>query len=374
MVDQAKPKDPQKELEILVGELEERVDRLRALYEQYFLGYEKVEPAIPRKDVDRRFAHLRKQQIRNTALRFKFNVITQKFQTYSMYWQRVCRQIEEGTYKRHVVKANQRFAEPAAKRKADAQVQAEDLEALLAEVDAESATFERTGFGSDTLPPGQPTTEPPGVVRPQQAAVPVAPGSKPRVVLRRRTETEPRPDPELFENPGNLPLIMPKSAGLAPKPAGLAPKPAGLAPNPAPAARPAAPPQNLTPARPPAPAPKPAAPVPAAPNAAPRAPAPSTPNAAPRAPAPSTPNAAPRPPAPSAPSVTTPGSPILPKGPPVVRPVQRIALPSAATGPSPATPATPAATGQNPTPSTPIQPRPIIRRAPPTPNREKKEP
>ena len=113
-MEQPKSKDPQKELEIALSELEERVDRLRASYEQYFMGYEKIEPGVQRKDVDRRFTVLRKQQIRNTALRFRFNVITQKFNTYSMYWTRVCRQIEEGTYKRHVAKAARRFGRPNA--------------------------------------------------------------------------------------------------------------------------------------------------------------------------------------------------------------------------------------------------------------------
>ena len=42
------------ELDVLLEELENRLERLRALYEQYFLGFEKIEPAVARKDVDRR--------------------------------------------------------------------------------------------------------------------------------------------------------------------------------------------------------------------------------------------------------------------------------------------------------------------------------
>ena len=64
----------QTEIEKLVGELEIAVDRLRSLYEQYFMGIEKLEPAVPRKDVDRRIHVLRKEQIRNTALRFRFQM------------------------------------------------------------------------------------------------------------------------------------------------------------------------------------------------------------------------------------------------------------------------------------------------------------
>lgn len=106
-----------KEQEIAIQELEERLDRLRNIYEQYFLGFERLEPMVPRKDVDRRFALLRKEQIHNTALRFRFNMLTQKFNTYATQWVRVCRQIEEGTYKRHVQRAKARFGDtPASQR------------------------------------------------------------------------------------------------------------------------------------------------------------------------------------------------------------------------------------------------------------------
>ncbi len=99
----------QKELEVLIGEIETRIDRLRKLYEAYFLGFEKLEPTVPRKDVDRRFAELRKEQIRNTGLRFRLNMLTQRYNTYQTQWIRICREIEEGTYKRHLQKAHARF-------------------------------------------------------------------------------------------------------------------------------------------------------------------------------------------------------------------------------------------------------------------------
>lgn len=168
-----KPKDPQKELEIALAELEERVDRLRTSYEQYFMGYEKIEPGVLRKDVDRRFTALRKQQIRNTALRFRFNVITQKFNTYSIYWTRVCRQIEDGTYKRHVVRAAKRFGDAAPNKDEPIRpievelgdFEADDMASILAEVDAATEAYARGGLDADTLPPGVPS-KPPVVVRP----------------------------------------------------------------------------------------------------------------------------------------------------------------------------------------------------------------
>ena len=36
---------------MLVGELETRMERLRALYDMYFMGIERIEPLVPKKDV-----------------------------------------------------------------------------------------------------------------------------------------------------------------------------------------------------------------------------------------------------------------------------------------------------------------------------------
>ena len=93
------------ELEVALEELETRLERLRALYEQYFMGIERIEPAIPRKDIDRRIYVLRREKIRNTAKRFKLQTIISRYNTFQQYWQRICREIEQGTYKRHVIKA-----------------------------------------------------------------------------------------------------------------------------------------------------------------------------------------------------------------------------------------------------------------------------
>jgi hypothetical protein len=97
------------EIEKNISELEEKLDRVRALYEQYFCGIEKLEPQIPRKDVDRRIVLLRKEQIRNTAMRFKFNTLVQRYNTMQQHWGRILREIENGTYKRDLARAAARF-------------------------------------------------------------------------------------------------------------------------------------------------------------------------------------------------------------------------------------------------------------------------
>lgn len=99
------------ELDNALKELETRLERLRALYEQYFLGIEKLEPTVARKDVDRRFWALRKVRIRNTAKRFKLQTIIQRYNTFAQHWARICREIENGTYKRQLLRAERRMGD-----------------------------------------------------------------------------------------------------------------------------------------------------------------------------------------------------------------------------------------------------------------------
>jgi hypothetical protein len=99
------------ELDNELEELENRLERLRALYDQYFLGIEKIEPSIPRKDVDRRIWNLRREQIRNTARRFRLQTLVMRYNTFQQYWQRVCRDIENGTYMRHMLRAERTVGE-----------------------------------------------------------------------------------------------------------------------------------------------------------------------------------------------------------------------------------------------------------------------
>ncbi len=102
------------EIERELSDLETRIDRLRALYEQYFLGIEKMEPSIPRRDAERKIQILRKEQIRNTAQRFKFQMLVQRYNTMQQHWARVTREIENGTYRRDVMRAAARFGEKEA--------------------------------------------------------------------------------------------------------------------------------------------------------------------------------------------------------------------------------------------------------------------
>jgi len=125
-----------------VEDLEKKVERLRALYEQYFLGFERTEPGVLRNNVERQFRALRRERCPNTAQRFRFQTLIQRYTTLSAYWQRTCRAIEEGTYLPHVLRAQRRLAREAAEAGAEGHpaVGAYDLtEALEPDLEPDAA-------------------------------------------------------------------------------------------------------------------------------------------------------------------------------------------------------------------------------------------
>lgn len=141
----------------MVKELEVAIERLQALYNQYFMGIERLEPTIPKKTVERQLNELRKIKFYNTALRFRFQSQVQKYSTHLTHWRRICRQIEEGTYKRDIMRAKARV-EPRVRQQEETSGAAEhneqeldnglpvfDLEQMLNEVED---AFEQ-GFNLD---------------------------------------------------------------------------------------------------------------------------------------------------------------------------------------------------------------------------------
>ena len=93
------------ELEERINDLDNRVDRLRSLYEQYFQGIERLEPHIERAALKKLLLEMKTTSVRNTGLRFRINQLVSKFTTYENYWGRIVRQMEDGTYQRDVFKA-----------------------------------------------------------------------------------------------------------------------------------------------------------------------------------------------------------------------------------------------------------------------------
>jgi len=86
--------------------LESKLKALKLDYEQYFLGTRPREPAQARSEVQKLFTIYTNTPIQNTALRFRFNSLCARYFALRRQWDLTLRQIEEGTYSRHVFKAN----------------------------------------------------------------------------------------------------------------------------------------------------------------------------------------------------------------------------------------------------------------------------
>jgi len=96
------------DVEATLNDLDNKLARLRVMYEQYFLGIEKRAPSTLLKQIVRIFHILETATIKNTAHKFRLRSLIQKFQAYRAYWNRTSREIENGTYRRHVQKVRNR--------------------------------------------------------------------------------------------------------------------------------------------------------------------------------------------------------------------------------------------------------------------------
>ena len=109
----------------LLDELSDAIDQLRHAYEKYFAGIERIEPQQARQKVKRMINQLRAKRFNNTASRFRFQSLQARLVTFESHWNRLCRQIEEGTFKRDLIRAQRhqaRHAKPASKPEAPSAV------------------------------------------------------------------------------------------------------------------------------------------------------------------------------------------------------------------------------------------------------------
>ena len=89
--------------------LEQKLAELKVIYDKYFAGVEKREPMKERTDVQRLVRQLGSLHLTNTALKFKKNSLISQFNTYSRYWDRILKQIEDGTYSRDLFKMDLKY-------------------------------------------------------------------------------------------------------------------------------------------------------------------------------------------------------------------------------------------------------------------------
>ena len=287
------------EIEASVEELSRKLEILRVRYEQYFIGVEKVAPSVMRMEVVRLMRDLEQLKIKNTAIKFKLRTVVQKFTSYSTYWNRTLREIEDGTYKRHVDKAKREAerlqkagAQPSASRQNAAQTpndnrssqtlakdvanEADDFLASLGYAptpNRQNAAMNSQNVQSQVHHPvsnsiqsqsGAPTPEPPAAAqqalrrrRPAivgaQTSAPPTPTQQTAIAAQQPMPAQPKPAMSQPHLPPATPTLSPRAPVVQPPqtPSLQAPV-AQPSTHQAPAARPAVP--NRAPSLPPTPA------------------------------------------------------------------------------------------------------------------------
>lgn len=138
--------------------LDAKMKSLRLDYEQYFLGSRPREPSLLRSEVQKMVAFYANTPIQNTALRFKFNNLRARFFSFRRHWDETLRKIEEGTYERHVFKADLHARERGGRKQASAKGNAAAAKAEQGEnqlFGAYVAAREQCGQGVKGLTPEQ---------------------------------------------------------------------------------------------------------------------------------------------------------------------------------------------------------------------------
>jgi hypothetical protein len=98
-------------IEAHIGEMERKMDRLRSLYESFFMGMERIPPDTLRRELNRLMLEMQQVPISSASLRFRFQAMSQKWVLHTTYWNRTMREIEAGTYRRDVARAQRHLAE-----------------------------------------------------------------------------------------------------------------------------------------------------------------------------------------------------------------------------------------------------------------------
>ncbi len=119
--------------------LEIKLNQLKLDYEKYFIGTRPTEPGQLRSEIQKSIIKWSNTRITNSALRFKFNSLNGRYQAFKRQWDAILRQIEAGTYKRHVFKAN-----------------LHDRERGLAEPESEVSTQGRSAGAAPGVAPARP--------------------------------------------------------------------------------------------------------------------------------------------------------------------------------------------------------------------------
>jgi len=237
-----------KDNQALVNDLTRGFEDLKVSFDLYFSGLERKPPLDKRTELVGKLRKAKEQNTRNTGLKFRINQLWASYQTHDTKWNRILKEIEEGTYKRDrfKVKLREREENQDATEETDLKseeiFEVEDLDfdveenddgqiPAVAVVKAPGKPAPAPVFGAPAARPGQAATSlpPQGAPRPTNPfATAQAPGARVAGTVPPAAGA-PRPVPP--GTPGS-PFSRPPAAGANPAAPG-APRPVAPGANPA---------------------------------------------------------------------------------------------------------------------------------------------
>lgn len=153
-VDPNAPLTADQEISADIEQVEKDIHELRATYELYFMGVEKLEPLTQRDLLKSKLRRWQQLKPRNTALRFRVQQLKARLVSLENYWERTTRQREAGNYRRDRARVERRAAELRAQQTAS-RAQAQAANAMSAD---QPMSTDGVPIPSGVLRPGSPSS------------------------------------------------------------------------------------------------------------------------------------------------------------------------------------------------------------------------
>ena len=93
--------DDRKRIDTELNNIALEMKTLEIAYEQYFSGVEKREPMKAREELTKRIRQYANRRIMQSDLRYKYQNLATRFHSYSGYWNRILKLMDEGKYHRN---------------------------------------------------------------------------------------------------------------------------------------------------------------------------------------------------------------------------------------------------------------------------------
>lgn len=235
------------------GELEGELAELKALYEQYFLGNERLPPVKKHEAFKKQLNRVKGAMIRQTAVKFRLESLSQKLLTYERLWERSLKEIEAGTFKRDLARVRRKKDGRAEQKRAGSDDFDVDDDLDLSDLDASESGEEGLAAAlkaaeASVAKPAAPAIKPvtgavPAIaplVTPAAGAPPVRPLGTPAIPAVAAVRPVTGATPAVKPVSGSVPAMKPTATGSVPVFSAATSNPAMRAASPAGALRPTA--------------------------------------------------------------------------------------------------------------------------------------